>query len=142
MPGHIYLRTGRYNDASVANDNAVKADEAYFKSNPVAGNMTYEVGYVPHNFHFFVTSASMEGRQADALKAAEQVRSKAPAEMMRDPSMGGMVQHMSLSPLYTRMWFGLWDQVLAEPVPPADIPFLTAMWHDGSRARVSRNGQA
>lgn len=129
MPGHIYLRTGRYNDASVANDNAVKADEAYLKNNPVAGNMMYEVGYVSHNFHFFVTSASLEGRQADALKAAEQVRSKAPAEMMRDPAMGGMVQHMSLSPLYTRMWFGVWDQVMEEPMPPADIPFLTAMWH-------------
>ncbi len=129
MPGHIYLRTGRYNDASVANDNAVKADEAYLKSNPVVGNMTYEVGYVPHNFHFFVTSASLEGRQADALKAAEQVRSKTPADMMRDPAMGGMVQHMFLSPLYTRMWFGVWDQVLEEPMPPADIPFLTAMWH-------------
>ena len=30
MPAHIYLRTGRYNDASVANENAIKADEAYF----------------------------------------------------------------------------------------------------------------
>jgi tetratricopeptide (TPR) repeat protein len=43
--------------------------------------------------------------------------------------MGGMVQHMYLSPLYTKMWFGLWDQVLAEPAPPADLPFLTAMSH-------------
>ena len=127
MPGHIYLRTGRYHDASVANDNAVKADEAYLKANRVAGNMMYEVGYVPHNFHFFVTSASLEGRQADALKAAEQVREKMHGDMLRDPSMGGMVQHMTLAPLYTKVWFGLWDQVLAEPVPPADLPFMTAM---------------
>jgi tetratricopeptide (TPR) repeat protein len=129
MPGHIYLRTGRYHDASLANDNAVKADEAYLKNNPVAGNMTYEVGYVPHNFHFFVTSASLEGRQADALKAAEEVRAKAPEAMLRDPAMGGMVQHMRLSPLYTKVWFGMWDHVLEEPAPPSDIPFLTAMWH-------------
>ncbi len=127
MPGHIYLRTGRYHDASVANDHAVKADEAYLKANRVAGNMMYEVGYVPHNFHFFVTSASLEGRQADALKAAEQVRAKMHSDMLRDPSMGGMVQHMTLAPLYTKVWFGLWDQVLAEPVPPSDLPFMTAM---------------
>jgi tetratricopeptide (TPR) repeat protein len=127
MPGHIYLRTGRYHDASLANENAVKADEAYLKANRVAGNMMYEIGYVPHNFHFFVTSASLEGRQADALRAAEEVRERMHGDMLRDPSMGGMVQHMTLAPLYTKVWFGLWDDVLNEPVPPADLPFMTAM---------------
>jgi tetratricopeptide (TPR) repeat protein len=129
MPGHIYLRTGRYHDASLVNDAAVKADEGYLKSNPVAGNMMYEAGYIPHNFHFFVTSASLEGRYADALKAANEVRAKAHEDMLRDPAMGGMVQHMRLSPLYTNVWFGKWDEVLAEPAPPADVPFLTAMWN-------------
>jgi len=129
MPSHIYLRTGRYNDASTANEHAVKADEAYFKNNAVGGNMTYQVGYYPHNFHFFVASASMEGRQADALKAADQVRAIAHDDMMRDPAMGGMVQHMRLTPLYTKVRFGLWDQVLEEPAPPADLPFISTMWH-------------
>jgi tetratricopeptide (TPR) repeat protein len=127
MPGHIYLRTGRYHDASQANDDAVKADAAYLKANRAAGNMTYEIGYIPHNFQFFVTSASLEGRQADALRAAEEVRARVPREMLRDPGMAGMVQHMSLAPLYTKTWFGLWDQVLADPAPPADLPFATAM---------------
>jgi hypothetical protein len=111
----------------VANDNAVKADEAYLKANRVAGNMLYEIGYVPHNFHFFVTSASLEGRQADSLKAAEQVRAKMHGDMLRDPAMGGMVQHMTLAPLYTKVFFGMWDEVLAEPEPPKDLPFMTAI---------------
>ena len=51
-----------------ANENAIKADDAYFAGDPVAGNMLYQVGYYPHNIHFFVTSASMEGRRADALR--------------------------------------------------------------------------
>jgi tetratricopeptide (TPR) repeat protein len=129
MPAHIYLRTGRYNDASVVNQQAVKADEAYFKGDAVAGNMTYQVGYYPHNIHFFVAAASMEGRQADALKAADEVRARMHGDMLRDPGMGGMVQHMNLSPLYTRMRFGMWDAILAEPAPPSDLPFTTAMWH-------------
>ena len=128
MPAHIYLRTGRYHDASVANQNAIKADDAYFKGNPVAGNMMYEIGYYPHNIHFFVTSAMMEGRQADALKAADEVRARMHGDMLRDPAMGGMVQHMNLSPLYVKVRFALWDQVLAEPQPPADLPFMMAMW--------------
>jgi tetratricopeptide (TPR) repeat protein len=129
MPGHIYLRTGRYADASRANDEAVKADDAYLKANRAAGNMTYEVGYVPHNFHFFVTSASLEGRQTDAIRAANEVRARMHADMLRDPAMGGMVQHMTLAPLYAKAWFGQWDDVLAEPMPPSDLPFMTAMAH-------------
>lgn len=129
MPGHIYLRTGRYHDASLANENAVKADEAYFSSDHVPQNMMYAIGYYPHNMHFLVASASLEGRRADALRAAEQVRAKVPEQMLHDPGMSGMVQHMRLSLLYTKLRFGMWDQVLSEPAPPSDLAFMTAMWH-------------
>jgi tetratricopeptide (TPR) repeat protein len=141
MPGHIYLRTGRYHDASLANENAVKADEAYFSGDHVPENMMYEVGYYPHNMHFLVTSASLEGRQADALRAAEQVRQKVPEHMLHDPGMTGMVQHMRLSPLYTKVRFGLWDQVLAEPTPPADLPYMTAMWHAARGLALAATGR-
>ncbi len=129
MPAHIYLRVGRYNEASGANQDAIKADDAYFAGNPVAGNMMYQVGYYPHNIHFFVTSASMEGRRADALKAADEVRARMHSDMLRDPSMGGMVQHMNLTPLFTKVRFSLWSDVLAEPAPPADLPYMVAAWH-------------
>ena len=48
----------------------------------------------------------MEGRRADALKAADEVRAKMHGDMLRDPAMGGMVQHMNLTPLYTKVRFG------------------------------------
>ena len=48
---------------------------AYFSGDAVAGNMMYQVGYYPHNIHFFVASASMrgggrchEGGRGDAIK--------------------------------------------------------------------------
>ena len=129
MPAHIYLRTGRFNDAAVANERAIRADDAYFAGDAVAGNMTYQIGYYPHNIHFFVTAASMEGRRADALKAADELRTKMPAEMLRDPGMGAMVQHMTLTPLFTRVRFGLWNDVLAEPAPSGDMPYMSAVWH-------------
>jgi tetratricopeptide (TPR) repeat protein len=129
MPAHIYLRTGRYDDASMANVDAIKADEAYFAGDAVAGNMLYQAGYYPHNYHFFVTSASLEGRRTDALKAADDVRAKVHTDMMRDPAMGGMMQHMHLAPLFTKVRFSLWDQVLAEPVPADDLRYERAMSH-------------
>ena len=141
MPAHIYLRTGRYNDASVANDNAIKADAAYAAGGAVAGNMMYQVGYVPHNPHFFVMSASLEGRRADALRAAEDVKGKMHADMLRDASMGGMVQHMMLTPLFTKVRFAMWEDVLAEPEPPKDIPYMRAIWHGARSMAHSANGR-
>jgi tetratricopeptide (TPR) repeat protein len=141
MPGHIYLRTGRYNDASTANENAIKADAAYQSGDRASGNMTYDIGYVPHNPHFFVTSASMEGRRADALRAADEVKGKMHAEMLRDPAMGGMVQHMMLTPLFTKLRFAMWDDVLAEPAPPQDLPYMQAIWQAARSIAYSATGR-
>ncbi len=141
MPAHVYLRTGRYDAASAANESAIKADDAYFAGDAAPGNMTYQVGYYPHNFHFFVTSASMEGRRADALKASDEVRARMPAEMLHDPSMGAMVQHMHLTPLFTKIRFRLWKDVLAEPAPPADLPYMQAIWHTARGLALAAGNQ-
>jgi len=141
MPAHIYLRTGRYHEASHANEEAIKVDAAYKAGNAVAGNMMYDVGYIPHNPHFFVASASLEGRRADALRAAEDVRRRMHADLLRDPSMGGMMQHYELTPLYTKLRFAMWDEVLAEPAPPADIPYLQAIFHAARSMAFSAKGR-
>ena len=129
MPGHIYLRVGRYNDASAANDRAVAADEAYFASDAAEGNMLYQMGYYPHNMHFKAMSASLEGRRAETLAAAEATQSKMHVEMIQDPAMGGMVQHMRLTPLYAKVRFAMWEEVLREPEPPAHATFMRLIRH-------------
>jgi tetratricopeptide (TPR) repeat protein len=140
MPGHIYLRTGRFNDASIANENAIKADQAYQAGNRASGNMMYDVGYVPHNPHFLVSSLSFEGRRADALKAAESVTNIVHADMLRDPAMGGMVQHFMLTPLYTKLRFAMWEDVLAEAPPAQDLPFMQAISHAARSMAYSATG--
>jgi hypothetical protein len=141
MPAHICLRTGRFRDASIANQNAAKADESYFAGDRAADNMTYDVGYYTHNIHFFVASASMEGRRADALKAAIDLRGKVHADMLRDPGMGGMVQHFHLTPLFVQLRFGMWDEILADPGPPFDIPYMRAMWYAARGMALAARGQ-
>jgi tetratricopeptide (TPR) repeat protein len=141
MPSHIYLRTGRYGDASAANVNAIKVDEAYFAGDAAPGNMMYQIGYYPHNIHFFVASASLEGRREDALKAASELTAKMPAEMVHDPAMGAMVEHMRLAPIFTKLRFGLWDDVIAEPAPAADLHYSSAMWHVSRGLALAAKGQ-
>jgi tetratricopeptide (TPR) repeat protein len=141
MPAHIYLRTGRYNDASTANEKAIEADAAYKAGNAVAGNMTYDIGYIPHNPHFFVASASLEGRRADALRAADTVRSSMHTDMLRDPSMGGMVQHFMLTPVFAKVRFAMWDEVLAEPLAPQDLPYMQAISRAARSIAYSATGR-
>ena len=129
MPAHIYLRVGRFSEASKANEDAIKVDTAYLAGDAAPNNMTYQIGYYPHNMHLLVTAASMEGRRAEALKAAEDVRARMHGDMLQDPGMGGMVQHMNMTPLLTKVRFGLWDQVLAEPAPADGLPYMQAIWH-------------
>jgi tetratricopeptide (TPR) repeat protein len=141
MPGHIYLRTGRFHDASVANEKAIKADQAYQAGNRAPGNMMYDVGYVPHNPHFLVSSLSFEGRRAEALKAAESVKNIVHADMLRDPAMGGMVQHFMLTPLYTKLRFAMWEDVLAEAAPAQDLPYMQAISHAARSMAYSATGR-
>jgi hypothetical protein len=141
MPGHIYLRTGRYADASKANVEAIKADEAYFAGDAVAGNMMYQAAYYPHNIHFLVASTSLEGRRDEALRAADELKAKAHADMLRDPGMGPMIQHMHLAPIFTKVRFSLWDQVLAEPVPADDLHYMVAMSHVARGLALAAQGK-
>jgi tetratricopeptide (TPR) repeat protein len=141
MPAHVYLRVGRYADATAANERAVSADDAYFSGDAVPGNMMYQMGYRPHNVHFIVASASMEGRRARAMEAALATRASAHVEMLRDPAMGGMVQHFHVTPLFAMVRFGLWDDVMAEPAPPEDLPYMRAIWHMARGLAYTANGQ-
>ena len=63
------------------------------------------------------------------------------ADMLRDPSMGGMVQHLTLTPLFTKLRFAMWDDVLAEPLPPQDLPYMQAISRAARSIAYSGNGR-
>jgi Tetratricopeptide repeat len=126
MPAHIYIRVGRYHDASIANIHATKADNSYVTQCRAQG--VYPLVYVPHNHHFLSAAASMEGWSAMALEAARNTDAKTHHELMGEPGMGAL-QHYSLIPLYMAVRFGRWDDILATPAPPADLLYPTGIWH-------------
>jgi len=124
MPAHIYVRTGRYAQASEANVKAIAADHEYFeKAEP---SFEYRAMYYPHNIDFLWFAASMEGRSAESLRAARDLEKATPADMVRqmvDMEAGMVAPHSVLAR------FGRWDDILKEPAPPADLPFATGSWH-------------
>ncbi|MGD8700220.1 MAG: hypothetical protein PVJ43_13070, partial [Gemmatimonadales bacterium] len=76
MPGHIYIRVGRYWDAVDQNKHAVHADEHYLEGPHVSRRGIYPQGYYPHNYHFMSFAASMAGNKQVAVFAARRVAEK------------------------------------------------------------------
>ena len=127
MPGHIYIRVGRYRDAALANQKAVKVDQHYL--NHTHTESLYTAAYVPHNYHFLWAATTKTGQQAVAIQAAKDTAAQVNPEAMRDPAFAGTLQHFWLMPLYTKALFGQWDDILREPEPPEDLVYPTAIWH-------------
>ncbi|HET9439103.1 MAG TPA: hypothetical protein VFO52_02985 [Longimicrobiales bacterium] len=126
MPAHIYIRVGRYNDAIDRNVHALHADEQHIAD--LAPDGAYRLGYYPHNSHFLWFAATMAGREKTAVEAALKTRALTNQEMLRVPGLGAL-QHYLVTPLYAYVRFGRWQDVLAEPSPPADLPYPLGVWH-------------
>lgn len=140
MPAHIYARVGRWHDAMLVNLDAISADDRYLAMcRPAPG--VYPLGYVPHNHHFLWFAATMAGNRATALSAAEATRQRTDdPELMRAPGMEAL-QQFSLTPLFTHIRFGLWDEIVATPRPAEDLPYQVAMWHYAQGLAALRQGQ-
>ncbi len=124
MPAHVYLRVGRYEDAARANIAAVEADNRYFASRTAPG--IYPLFYAPHNLHFLWATYLLSGQREKALTAARALNGRVAADDAKEtPSLEAFLTPAIL----TLARFGNWDAVLAEPAPPADLRYATAMWH-------------
>jgi tetratricopeptide (TPR) repeat protein len=126
MPSHIYLRVGRYSDAVDANTEASEADEDYISQCNAQG--LYPAAYYPHNIHFLWYSAMMEGRKTLSISSALKLAERVPLEMAA--KMGALQSYIAV-PVYTYVRFGMWDDVLALPDAPNNLPFSQAMLHYG-----------
>lgn len=128
MPSHVYIRLGRYWDAVEANRRAIEADRKTLSAQGCHGGPGfYELAYVPHNVHFGWAAATFAGASALATEKAREVARGIPQEAMRAPGYG-VLQHLWMTPLFSAVRFGRWDEVLATPEPAADLPYPRALW--------------
>lgn len=124
MPGHIYLRRGRYAEAMRLNLAAARADEAFIRDTNDESLVRY--GYYPHNIHFIVASAQMAGDMDTALREARRLRT------VLDPATSARiawVQVIDAAPYQALAQFAEPRAVLAAPAPDARLPYAAAMRH-------------
>jgi tetratricopeptide (TPR) repeat protein len=122
MPAHIYVRVGRYGDAVDANIHAVHTDEAYIEGQKPQG--IYPVGYYPHNYHFLAFAATLAGRSKQAIAAAHKTSATTPPGLAQQVPVVEPYYHY---PFFTLVTFGRWDEILALPLPPADLAYSRAI---------------
>jgi tetratricopeptide (TPR) repeat protein len=124
MPSHIYIRVGRYGDAVDVNRRAAATDRAYFarrEPSPI-----YRMMYYPHNLDFIWIAASMQGRSADTIRAAQDLAAAAPeALVVTMPDM----EIATAAPVFALARFGRWDEILALPKPRPELVYTTGAWH-------------
>jgi len=124
MPAHIYARVGRWADAASANERAIAADGRYNARTPNLGiYRMYEV----HNVHFLVFTAMMEGRRKVAQEQAAAVVAMLPPSMVKE--LAFLLEAFLTVSHEVRMRFGLWNEILEDPVPGTDVPTARAFAH-------------
>jgi tetratricopeptide (TPR) repeat protein len=126
MPGHIYIRVGRYDEAVLVNEQAIAADDAYIAQCHAQG--LYPVAYMPHNHHFLAAAASFIGEGGKALSAARHIQAHQDQALMREPGYTTL-QHYWAMPYYVLVRFGRWDEILAEPKPAPDLIYPSGIWY-------------
>jgi len=124
MSSHIDIRLGHYETAIAANRGAIAADRRYFER---AGAPTGYATYRAHAYHFLVWAALYDGQSRLALDMARELVRELPAELVAKTPKS--YEAFMVVPYHVLVRFGRWDEMLAEPEPPADRPAQTAFWH-------------
>jgi tetratricopeptide (TPR) repeat protein len=136
MASHIYVRVGRYHDASTVNERASRVDEKYIRRENPTG--TYPGGYYPHNVHFLWYATELEGRSKDSLAAAKKL-----ANYTIDLRCGAIEgPRQRYVPLLTYARFGRWADALKHPIPSQEFPFDRAMAHYARAVALAGQGNA
>lgn len=124
MPAHIDVRVGGWDRAAEQNRQAIKADAAYRELSPTQG--IYRI-YMAHNDHFLSWACMMLGRKQESLAAARHMIATIPEDFARDAAP--FVDPMMLVEMEAMMRFGMWEEILRVPEPPAYHPITRAYRH-------------
>lgn len=138
MPAHIYIRTGRYHDATRQNLAAIEADKRYMAQVEAQG--VYPLGYVPHNYHFGWATATLEGRSELAVRLAGEMSQMVDEETMRLRPLTTL-QHYWITPVYALVRFGKWNEILAWEEPAEDLVYPRAVWRYARGMAYTRKGE-
>ena len=118
------------------NDLALASDVAYLTwCRPIP---FYAALYYNHNAHFLWAAASAEGQSDVAITSARKLAGGVPFDQLKNfPPL----EDFLTVPVLTLVRFGRFDAALAEPQPPAELRYATALWHYARGIAYARLGR-
>ena len=121
MSSHIDVRRGRWQEAIVANTQAIAANRSYRETagRPLSGYLSY----MGHDYHMLTYAAMMSGQSALAAQTMRDLFAQMPPEWKRESDIGDGYFAMHFDVMKR---FGQWDKILAEPEPLARYPHARA----------------
>jgi len=121
MPAHIDIRVGHYLDALLANERAVEIDR---QSVAQGRGMGFYTLYRAHNLQFLAWAGMFLGRREESVRAIREMVKTVPDEMVA--AYPDFLEGFLGAPYCVLVRFGMWDEILAEPPPPAGRPATAA----------------
>jgi len=123
MPSHIDVRCGRWEEAIIANEKAIQADDHY---RDVSGKpLGFYRFYMAHNAHMLVFAAMMSGRSELAIRHIRAMVADMPAGWVKENAPYAD-PYVSM-PYEVLVRFGKWDEILAEPEAAEYLPISRAL---------------
>jgi tetratricopeptide (TPR) repeat protein len=130
MPTHIDVLCGDYKSTLDSNLRAIEVNEKYVARE---GRLGFYALYHAHDRHFAIYAALFLGRSAVALRVAADLEASLPEALLRieQPPMADYLEAFVPMRLHVLVRFGLWDEILALPLPrdPGLYCTTTAMTH-------------
>lgn len=139
MPAHIFVRLGRYDDATRANQAAIEADARLAEQLLAQGFAP--LSHQSHHQHFLWSSATLQGRGDIASAAARALASEAAREGKPLGADGSNDYFLAL-PLFVQVRFGQWSDILSAPEPRTATTYSSAVWHWARGMAHARSGDA
>ncbi len=135
MPGHVYIRTGDFDQAVKTNEKAAMVDRAYIQSS--GGQGMYPAMYYSHNLHFIAACSSMDGNYEEARKAAGMLSAHVGPLVKSLPPLEGFMT----IPLSVEIRFHQWDRILATPRPDPAMKTTNVFWHFARGMALAAKGR-
>ena len=133
MPSHIYVRMGRYADATRVNQQAMDSEQRLFDAQKSQG-FTISKDWRNHDQQFLWFAALMEGRGDIALEAARDLASRSAGDHP-------YAEYRRSLPLLALLRLERWDALLAEALPSGSKGMAQALGEGARGVAYVRKGR-
>jgi tetratricopeptide (TPR) repeat protein len=125
MPAHIYVLCGQYEQAKLASERAIRANDLFLG---YTDEPTYYLLGCGHDLHLMMHTCMLLGQARAALGAADKVRRLMTREIISlpdRPKLTHTVEGYRAMRSHVQVRFGRWREIIDEPM--ADDPGLYAL---------------